>query len=101
MSAARTHTASVCIPGSHPSLAGHFPGRPVGPAVMLLDCVRREAARWLGAAVSATSLANAKFTAPLLPEQTAQLELTLQGSELRFGLTREAVSVARGTFTLA
>jgi 3-hydroxymyristoyl/3-hydroxydecanoyl-(acyl carrier protein) dehydratase len=48
-----------------------------------------------------TGLPQAKFTAPLLPEQTAQLELTLHGSELRFGLTRDAVSVARGTFILA
>lgn len=101
MSAARTHTASVCIPGSHPSLAGHFPGRPVVPAVMLLDCVLSEAERWLGAAVSATSLANAKFTAPLLPEQTAVLQLTLQGSELRFSLTRDADTVARGSFALS
>jgi 3-hydroxyacyl-[acyl-carrier-protein] dehydratase len=101
MSTARTQTASVRIPGSHPSLAGHFPGRPVVPAVVLLDCVLVEAARWLGAAVSASGLAHAKFTAPLLPEQTALLQLTLQGSELRFSLTRDADSIARGAFTLS
>lgn len=100
MSTARTHTASVCIPSSHPSLAGHFPGRPIVPAVVLLDCVLDEAERCFGAARIA-GLAQAKFTAPLLPEQTAQLQLALQGSELRFNLTRDADSVARGTFTLA
>lgn len=100
MTAARTHAASVRIPGSHPSLAGHFPGRPIVPAVVLLDWVLGEAERWLGTA-HVTGLAQAKFTAPLLPEQTAQLQLTLQGSELRFNLTRDADSVARGTFTLA
>jgi 3-hydroxyacyl-[acyl-carrier-protein] dehydratase len=97
----RTHTASVRIPSSHPSLAGHFPGRPVVPAVVLLDCVLDAAEHWLGAAPVVTGLAQAKFMAPLLPEQTAQLELTLQESELRFGLTHDADSVARGIFTLA
>jgi 3-hydroxyacyl-[acyl-carrier-protein] dehydratase len=101
MTMVRTHTALVRIPGSHPSLAGHFPGRPIVPAVVLLDCVLDEAQRWLGAATAATGLSQAKFTTPLLPEQTAQLQLTLQGSELRFSLTRDADSVARGSFTLA
>jgi 3-hydroxymyristoyl/3-hydroxydecanoyl-(acyl carrier protein) dehydratase len=71
------------------------------PAVVVLDCVLEEAQRWLGAARAATGLSQAKFTAPLLPEQTAQLQLTLHGSELRFDLTRDAASVARGSFTLA
>ena len=101
MTTARTHTTSGCIPGSHPSLAGHFPGRPIVPAVVLLDCVLEEAQRWLGAMPAATGLSQAKFTAPLLPEQTAQLQLTLQGNELRFSLARDADSVARGSFTLA
>jgi 3-hydroxymyristoyl/3-hydroxydecanoyl-(acyl carrier protein) dehydratase len=27
------------IPHDHPSLPGHFPGRPVAPGVVVLDCV--------------------------------------------------------------
>lgn len=100
MTPTRTHTALVRIPASHPSLAGHFPGRPIVPAVVLLDCVLDEAQRWLGAAPAATGLSQAKFTAPLLPEQTAQLQLTLQGNELRFAITRDADSLARGSFTV-
>jgi 3-hydroxymyristoyl/3-hydroxydecanoyl-(acyl carrier protein) dehydratase len=100
MTSARTHTTSVRVPGSHPALAGHFPGRPIVPAVVLLDCVLGAAQRAFGA-TTVTGLSRAKFTAPFLPEQTAELQLTLQGSELRFSLTRDADSVARGTFTLA
>ena len=69
MTTARTHEATVIIPASHPSLAGHFPGRPIVPAVVLLDRVLGETERWLGTAPVATDLAQAKFTAPLLPEQ--------------------------------
>jgi 3-hydroxyacyl-[acyl-carrier-protein] dehydratase len=101
MTPARTYMALVRIAGSHPSLAGHFPGRPIVPAVVLLDCVLDEAQRWLGAAPVATALSQAKFTAPLLPEETAQLQLSLQGDELRFNLTRDADTVARGSFTIA
>ncbi|HKU13991.1 MAG TPA: hypothetical protein VJQ52_06320 [Steroidobacteraceae bacterium] len=100
MSSDRAHTTSVRIAHSHPALAGHFPGRPIVPAVVLLDCVLDEAQRCFGD-VSVVGLAQAKFISPLLPEQTAQLQLTLQGSELRFSLTRDADCVARGTFTLA
>ncbi|HET9444729.1 MAG TPA: hypothetical protein VFO35_00620, partial [Steroidobacteraceae bacterium] len=85
---------------SHPSLAGHFPGNPVVPGVVLLDCVLSEAQRWLGSAPAVSALSQCKFMTPLLPEQTAQLELTLHGKELRFGLTRDAVGVAKGAFTL-
>jgi 3-hydroxyacyl-[acyl-carrier-protein] dehydratase len=101
MTTARTHEATVIIPASHPSLAGHFPGRPIVPAVVLLDHVLGETERWLGTAPAATGLAQAKFTAPLLPKQEAHLQLTLQGTELRFSFTCGAESVARGTFTLA
>jgi len=101
MSDARTHLTSVRIASGHPCLAGHFPGRPIVPAVVLLDCVLDEAQRWLGTAPAVIGLPQAKFTAPLLPEQIAQLQLTLQGSELRFSIRRDADSVAQGAFTLA
>ena len=64
------------------------------PAVVLLTACSDEAERWLGKACAVRKLPQAKFTAPLLPEQDAQLELRLEGKELRFSLTRDADSVA-------
>jgi 3-hydroxyacyl-[acyl-carrier-protein] dehydratase len=101
MSKAAVHRATVRIPASHPALPGHFPGRPIVPAVVLLQCVLDEAGRWLGRELSARALPQAKFSAPLLPEQDAELELRLAGNELRFSVTRDSEVVARGRFALA
>lgn len=54
------------IPGDHPSLPGHFPGRPIVPGVLLLDEVL---SRFSGAVSAALRLEAAKFTAPVLPDQ--------------------------------
>jgi 3-hydroxymyristoyl/3-hydroxydecanoyl-(acyl carrier protein) dehydratase len=94
------HTTSIRIAASHPSLPGHFPGQPIVPGVVLLDRVLSEAERWLQHSVRPASLPNAKFTAPLLPEQDAELQLKLDGEELRFSLSRNGSSIAQGSFRL-
>jgi 3-hydroxyacyl-[acyl-carrier-protein] dehydratase len=101
MSDTAVHRATVCIPATHPSLPGHFPGRPIVPGVVLLQCVLDEAERWLGRALSIRELPQVKFSAPLLPEQSAELELRLTGNELRFNVTRDAQGVTQGVFTIA
>ena len=101
MSEVSVHRAIVRIPASHPTLPGHFPGRPIVPGVVLLQCVLDEAERWLDTQLSVRSLPQAKFSAPLLPEQDAALELRRTGNELRFSLTHDSQVVTQGLFTLA
>jgi len=98
MSKAAVHRATVRIPADHPALPGHFPGRPIVPGVVLLQCVLDEAERWLGKKLSVGGLPQAKFAAPLLPEQDAELELRLTKNELRFSVTRNAQVVTQGLF---
>lgn len=95
------HETTVRIAASHPSLPGHFPGQPIVPGVVLLDLVLQHAERWLGRTLVATALPQAKFTSPLLPEQDAQLRLSLQGEELRFAISRDGAAIAQGSFRLA
>jgi len=91
----------VRIAANHPSLPGHFPGRPIVPGVVLLDRVLVEAERWLQRSLRPASLPTAKFTAPLLPEQDAELQLKLEGDELRFSLSRDGSAIAQGLFRIA
>ena len=67
MSDRRSHSLPIGIPADHPSLPGHFPGRPIVPGVVLLDCVIASAERWLQRPLSLRALPQAKFVAPLLP----------------------------------
>ena len=101
MSSAVTHATVLRIAANHPSLPGHFPGQPIVPGVVLLDCVLQEAERWLQRPLSATALPSAKFTSPLLPEQQAQLQLKLTGDELRFDVSRHGAPIAQGLFRIA
>lgn len=87
-----THRTTLRIAAEHPALPGHFPGRPIVPGVVLLDCVVSAAEAWLQRALVVGALRHAKFTSMLLPEEQAALELQAAGQELRFTITR---SVAR------
>lgn len=88
------HHDDFRIPATHPSLAGHFPGNPVVPGVVVLDeiaaALRRRHDRRI------TGFSQVKFVAPLLPEQTALLQLELADERLRFRVLRDGVLIASG-----
>ncbi|MGC8476320.1 MAG: hypothetical protein ACP5NP_08200 [Acetobacteraceae bacterium] len=63
-------SAEFTIPADHPALPGHFPGRPLVPAVLMLDA----ALRAVGADRPGVRVITARFTAPLEPAQTLTLE---------------------------
>lgn len=83
------------IPADHPSLPGHFPGRPVVPGVVLLDRVL-EAIEAEGAPVGALCLPQVKFLRPLLPQETARIELQAQERRWRFRIFRGDELIASG-----
>jgi 3-hydroxyacyl-[acyl-carrier-protein] dehydratase len=88
------HQESFRIPPDHPCLAGHFPGNPVVPGVVVLDQVAAALARWRGLRLAA--LAQVKFVAPLLPGQTAELQLELTQERLRFRVLQGEALLASG-----
>ncbi|MEP7042370.1 MAG: hydroxymyristoyl-ACP dehydratase [Dokdonella sp.] len=84
----------IRIDAGHPSLPGHFPGRPVVPGVLLLDHVAAALER-AGAGCFAR-IGVVKFLAPLLPEQEAELTVTHAGTRVRFRLERDGMPILTG-----
>ncbi len=81
----------------HPALPGHFPGQPLVPGVLVLEQVALALRAWRGQRLA--RVLEAKFVSPLLPDQSAQLQLNeTEGSDsrLRFRLERDGVVLARG-----
>lgn len=67
----------IKISENHPSFAGHFPGQPILPGVLLLDRVMSLAEKQLQFEISKYSIKNAKFLSAVLPGDALKLELTL------------------------
>ncbi len=95
------HEAPICIGSDHPALPGHFPGLAVVPGVVVLDRLVQAAESHLGQPLQVVGLAQAKFLAPLLPEQRASCSLEIDGTRLRFRVERDGQPVAQGAFALA
>lgn len=99
MTDANLRVEPLCIEPAHPCLPGHFPGHPVVPGVVLLDRVASLLDRWQGRRLA--RIAMVKFIAPLLPGEQAELEVALDGAQVRFRITRAGATILRGEAELA
>lgn len=80
----------------HPSFAGHFPGRPIVAGVLILEEAALALQAWRGATVR--QVIDAKFVAPLLPDEEAVLELSDVGAcRYRLLVRRGDTTLLRGT----
>jgi 3-hydroxymyristoyl/3-hydroxydecanoyl-(acyl carrier protein) dehydratase len=91
---AMTYRCSMTVAADHPALPGHFPGRPIVPGVMLLEQVAHALRAWRGQRV--LRVVEAKFVAPLLPQQTAEIELSEANGRTRFVVRHGDTVLARG-----
>ncbi len=99
--------ARFSVSADHPALPGHFPGRPIVPAVVLLNCLLDCAEKHFGGtAYAAAVIEQAKFLTPLSPTEEVTATLTLEHGDphlnrLRFRVMRGDIAIAQGSFLLA
>lgn len=82
----------------HPVFAGHFPGHPIVPGVLLLDWAQTAIEAQLGHPVQA--LAEAKFHSPATPIDVLELDFEASVSAVRFEIRSAARKFASGRFPL-
>lgn len=90
------HSTSFVIPADHPSLPGHFPGRPLVPGVVLLDRVLDAIEAHGGMALGVLRLPQVKFLQPLLAGEVARVELDGAAPGWRFRVLRGDTVLASG-----
>ena len=88
------------VPADHPSLPGHFPGHPLVPGVVVLDRVLAVIEATHGP-LGAVRLPQVKFLQPLLPGETADIELVGAAPRWKFRVLRGEALVASGEVAAA
>ncbi len=92
------YTWSGKIASAHPALAGHFPGNPVVPGVVLLSRVMHAAEQGFGPDIKIVAVPATKFSAVLRPGEKFDVSLEIAGDRLiRFVITRGETRIASGS----
>jgi 3-hydroxyacyl-[acyl-carrier-protein] dehydratase len=86
----------------HPCLAGHFPGQPLVPGVVLLECVLDVLHEWLAPRAVLAGIPAVKFARPLEPGDLFMIGIELSSAtQARFVCRCGGNPVAAGTMLLA
>jgi 3-hydroxyacyl-[acyl-carrier-protein] dehydratase len=99
------------IAPDHPAFAGHFPGAPILPGVVLLDAAVHALQKMLRAATpddghdgpmgATCQIGSAKFLSPVQPGETLTISIdTVGAGSARFEISSGGRKVATGTLVL-
>lgn len=86
------------VAADHPAFAGHFPGQPIVPGVVLLDRAIVLAGRLRGDENAHWKVANAKFLRPVGPGETLVFSLDCRpNGAVAFSVRSPLGEVANGS----
>jgi 3-hydroxymyristoyl/3-hydroxydecanoyl-(acyl carrier protein) dehydratase len=86
------------VPKDHPAFAGHFPGNPILPGVVLLDHVVQFIAKTQSIALEDYAIGSVKFLSPAKPGEALTIECkALDGGAFQFTVTSGERKIAGGS----
>lgn len=109
MTSDQTGTLPLQIAANHPAFAGHFPGAPIVPGVVLLDAALYAIGEAIGADLSCCPISSVKFLSPVSQGEPVSVTYAVTygmtadpgaNGSLRFDLTSQARKVATGVLRL-
>lgn len=91
----------LSIPMDHPAFAGHFPGTPIVPGVVLLEEALHAITLASGISPAACQINSVKFLSPLRPGESVVIEHETQDNgSVRFEINCGTRKIVSGSITL-
>jgi 3-hydroxymyristoyl/3-hydroxydecanoyl-(acyl carrier protein) dehydratase len=85
------------VPPDHPAFAGHFPGTPILPGVVLLDAALHAIAAATGIALDVCEIRSVKFLSPASPGEELLIRHSSSASgSIRFDIVAGMRNIASG-----
>ena len=91
-------TTHWTVPLDHPAFAGHFPGTPILPGVVLLDTALQAIADASGIALDRCEISSVKFLSPANPGDALEIQHEISASgTIRFDIVAGMRKIASGS----
>ncbi len=86
------------VPPDHPAFAGHFPGTPILPGVVLLDVALQIIAKARGISLDLCEISSVKFLSPANPGDELVIQHSLSASgTIRFDIMAGMRKIGSGS----